>query len=161
MPLPKAYFKHTSLEDIILHYPMARSKENRERDRERERKSDAAAAAATTGGQGVEQGGGEGGGEGGMDRRETAASSVASATSATSATSLASWEERERDRRLCFIHFLSGLLRLDPRWRYTPKQALSHPFLTGEPFDPRIGKWFRILILMVFRIDKFRRMNVH
>ena len=149
MPLPKAYFKHTSLEDIILHYPMARSKENRERDREKERKSDAAAAAAATGGQGGEQGGGEGGGEGGMDRRETAASSVASATSASSATSLASWEERERDRRLCFIHFLSGLLRLDPRWRYTPKQALSHPFLTGEPFDPRIGKWFRILILIL------------
>ena len=54
--------------------------------------------------------------------------------------------EREKQARLVFAHFCAGLLRIDPRERYTAKQALQHPFITGEPLteafrpapDPRI-----------------------
>jgi hypothetical protein len=34
-----------------------------------------------------------------------------------------------------FSDFLSGLLKLDPAERWTPWQALRHPFLTGAEFD--------------------------
>jgi len=41
----------------------------------------------------------------------------------------------ERRDRECFIHFCLKLLNPHPRERYTAKQALTHPFITGEPFD--------------------------
>ncbi|XRB05810.1 dual specificity protein kinase YAK1 [Pycnococcus provasolii] len=37
-------------------------------------------------------------------------------------------------QRACFLDFLLGLLALDPRDRWTPEQALAHPFITGAPF---------------------------
>lgn len=42
--------------------------------------------------------------------------------------------ERERGRREAFLNFLGGLLELDPHLRWTPRQALQHPFITGEDF---------------------------
>ena len=41
---------------------------------------------------------------------------------------------RERRFRESFTDFLLGLLELDPAVRWTPRQALRHPFITGEPF---------------------------
>lgn len=41
----------------------------------------------------------------------------------------------ERSSRACYLHFLEGLLRMDPRKRWSPRQALQHPFVTGFPFD--------------------------
>lgn len=34
----------------------------------------------------------------------------------------------------CFIHFL-GILKWDPRDRWTPYMALQHPFITRIKFD--------------------------
>lgn len=36
--------------------------------------------------------------------------------------------------RRSFIDFLSGMLRLNPLERWTPQQALQHPFITQKPF---------------------------
>lgn len=40
----------------------------------------------------------------------------------------------ERERRQAFLHLLSGLLTVDPAARWTAKEALHHPFITGERF---------------------------
>jgi hypothetical protein len=46
--------------------------------------------------------------------------------------------------RLAFIDFLKGLLQLNPLERWSPQQARSHPFVTGEkftgPFTPPARK---------------------
>jgi dual specificity protein kinase YAK1 len=39
---------------------------------------------------------------------------------------------KERLRRSCFTDFLLGVLELDPALRWTPRQAVQHPFMTGE-----------------------------
>ena len=44
--------------------------------------------------------------------------------------------KEEKERRLCFLQFLSGLLRLNPDLRWTPKQASVHPFILGKAHDP-------------------------
>ena len=38
----------------------------------------------------------------------------------------------ERAHRDAFLSFLGGLLAVDPHKRWTPRQALSHPFVTGS-----------------------------
>lgn len=47
---------------------------------------------------------------------------------------------RERRQRESFLDLLLGVLDLDPKTRWTPRQAASHPFITGEmffgPFQP-------------------------
>eukprot|EP00798_Chlamydomonas_sp_ICE-L_P017977 gene17977-24383_t len=47
---------------------------------------------------------------------------------------------RERKHREAFIDFLVGVLDMDPRTRWTPRQAAAHPFVTGAafkgPFQP-------------------------
>ncbi|KAF1316002.1 Cmgc/dyrk/dyrk2 protein kinase, partial [Globisporangium splendens] len=40
----------------------------------------------------------------------------------------------ECERRHAFIHFLKGLLTVDPAARWTASDALQHPFITGERF---------------------------
>jgi len=40
----------------------------------------------------------------------------------------------EQYSRLAFIDFVQGLLNLDPLMRWTPQQARTHPFITGEKF---------------------------
>lgn len=42
----------------------------------------------------------------------------------------------EIELRKCFLNFLQGLLRANPFERWTAKQAQTHPFITGERFDP-------------------------
>jgi hypothetical protein len=42
--------------------------------------------------------------------------------------------ELEMHNRRAFIDFLGGLLRLNPLERWTPLQALQHPFITQKPF---------------------------
>ncbi|ETV92618.1 CMGC/DYRK/YAK protein kinase [Aphanomyces invadans] len=41
---------------------------------------------------------------------------------------------KERNHRAAFSDFVRGLLALDPRDRWTPQQAMHHPFITGVPF---------------------------
>ncbi|ETV81606.1 CMGC/DYRK/YAK protein kinase, variant [Aphanomyces astaci] len=41
---------------------------------------------------------------------------------------------KERHSRAAFCDFLRGLLQLDPQNRWTPQQALDHPFLSGRPY---------------------------
>ncbi|AMD22492.1 HHL278Cp [Eremothecium sinecaudum] len=43
--------------------------------------------------------------------------------------------ENEMQDRECLIQFLYGVLNLSPLERWTPQQALLHPFITGQPFD--------------------------
>lgn len=50
----------------------------------------------------------------------------------SSSPSLVSLEMQERE---CLIHFLTGVLNLNPLERWTPQQASMHPFITGHPFD--------------------------
>ncbi|KAK2959230.1 putative serine/threonine protein kinase [Blattamonas nauphoetae] len=45
--------------------------------------------------------------------------------------------QRGRADRRPFIDFLNRILVIDPRHRMTPRQALSHPFITGAPFTDR------------------------
>jgi serine/threonine protein kinase len=40
----------------------------------------------------------------------------------------------ELTRRKCLLHFVKGLLRINPWERWTARQASSHPFITGEVF---------------------------
>ncbi|KAL5214169.1 hypothetical protein ABZP36_003321 [Zizania latifolia] len=42
--------------------------------------------------------------------------------------------ETEKTERLVLVDFLKGLLKFDPDKRWSPLQASSHPFITGEPF---------------------------
>ncbi|RKO88315.1 hypothetical protein BDK51DRAFT_27255, partial [Blyttiomyces helicus] len=42
--------------------------------------------------------------------------------------------EKEMQNRQAFIHFLQGLLNLNPFERWSPQQAKLHPFITGEKF---------------------------
>ncbi|EJU04052.1 kinase-like protein [Dacryopinax primogenitus] len=42
--------------------------------------------------------------------------------------------EKEANLRLALIDFVQGLLNLDPVQRWSPQQALGHPFITGEKF---------------------------
>ena len=48
--------------------------------------------------------------------------------------------ELEMQNRRSFVDFLSGLLRYNPLQRWTPQQALQHPFITQKaflgPFNP-------------------------
>ncbi|KDO30044.1 CMGC/DYRK/YAK protein kinase [Saprolegnia parasitica CBS 223.65] len=44
--------------------------------------------------------------------------------------------EKEVQARHVFCHFLRGLLVVDPAVRWTPEQALAHPFVTGDAFEP-------------------------
>lgn len=41
---------------------------------------------------------------------------------------------RERVLRESFIDLLLGVLDVDPRTRWTPRQTMGHPFITGHPF---------------------------
>lgn len=43
--------------------------------------------------------------------------------------------ENEMQNRESLIHFLYGVLNSNPLERWTPQQALLHPFITGQPFD--------------------------
>ncbi|KAJ5066425.1 homeodomain interacting protein kinase isoform a [Anaeramoeba ignava] len=40
----------------------------------------------------------------------------------------------ERQSRITLIHFLFGLLQYDPEKRWTPKEAMQHPFITNQKF---------------------------
>jgi hypothetical protein len=40
----------------------------------------------------------------------------------------------QRVQREALLDLLLGVLDLDPRTRWSPRQAASHPFITGEPF---------------------------
>lgn len=46
--------------------------------------------------------------------------------------------EKEMQSRLCLADFLKGTLNLNPLERWTPQEALMHPFITGKPFT---GTW--------------------
>ena len=41
----------------------------------------------------------------------------------------------ERERRLAMLHFCQGVLMYSPAERWTPQQALHHPFITGDAFS--------------------------
>lgn len=43
--------------------------------------------------------------------------------------------EQEMKDRSCLLHFLKGILNINPLERWTPQQAMMHPFITGQPFD--------------------------
>lgn len=43
-------------------------------------------------------------------------------------------ESQERKQREALLDLLIGVLDLDPKTRWTPRQAIKHPFITGEPF---------------------------
>jgi len=43
-------------------------------------------------------------------------------------------EAAERKQREALLDLLLGVLDLDPRSRWTPRQAMHHPFIKGEPF---------------------------
>ncbi|CCF58791.1 hypothetical protein KAFR_0F01940 [Kazachstania africana CBS 2517] len=47
--------------------------------------------------------------------------------------------QQEMNHRECLIHFLSGILNLNPLERWTPQQASLHPFITNQPFT---GEWY-------------------
>ncbi|KAK9812204.1 hypothetical protein WJX73_003998 [Symbiochloris irregularis] len=43
-------------------------------------------------------------------------------------------QQEQRQSREAFFDFLSGILDTDPLTRWTPRQALQHPFITRRPF---------------------------
>ncbi|EJS43233.1 yak1p [Saccharomyces arboricola H-6] len=47
--------------------------------------------------------------------------------------------DQEMHNRECLIHFLGGVLDLNPLERWTPQQAMLHPFITKQEFT---GEWF-------------------
>merc|ERR1712003_396554 len=49
-----------------------------------------------------------------------------------------SWPSEVKVSRVC-KHFVRSLLQLDCHKRYTPEQALQHPFLTGQASEESLG----------------------
>jgi len=45
-------------------------------------------------------------------------------------------QPQEKQKFPVFLHFLKGLLQINPSKRWTSAQAKTHPFLTNQPFDP-------------------------
>jgi len=45
-------------------------------------------------------------------------------------------QQEEQERRACFLQFLTGVLKLNPEERWTPKQASQQSFITGAPYVP-------------------------
>ncbi|OWB84048.1 hypothetical protein B5S33_g2685 [[Candida] boidinii] len=43
--------------------------------------------------------------------------------------------EKELSERRCLVHFLRGVLNLNPLERWTPHEAMAHPFITGAVFS--------------------------
>ncbi|AOA61862.1 Serine-threonine protein kinase [Komagataella phaffii CBS 7435] len=43
--------------------------------------------------------------------------------------------DKEMRQRECLVHFLMGVLNLNPLKRWSPQQASAHPFITGQPFN--------------------------
>ncbi len=43
-------------------------------------------------------------------------------------------EAGDRQQRAALLDLLLGVLGWDPHTRWTPRQALQHPFITGMPF---------------------------
>jgi serine/threonine protein kinase len=64
----------------------------------------------------------------------SAASSKEPLSSSSGQNGIAS-SSKESLRRQCFLHFLRGLLAINPWDRWTAKQALQHPFVTNEEFS--------------------------
>ena len=54
---------------------------------------------------------------------------------------------QERAMREALVDLLLGVLDVDPHTRWTPRQALQHPFITGGIFQVR---W---TLQRVFRVD--------
>ena len=50
-------------------------------------------------------------------------------------------QARDRERRGALVHFLHQVLVLLPHQRLTPRQALAHPFVTGEPMPHVRDLW--------------------
>jgi serine/threonine protein kinase len=48
---------------------------------------------------------------------------------------------QERSLREALVDFLLGVLDLDPQSRWTPRQALQHPFITGGIFQVCDSSW--------------------
>ncbi|QPG72769.1 hypothetical protein FOA43_000070 [Brettanomyces nanus] len=44
----------------------------------------------------------------------------------------------EMENRKCLLHFIKGLLNLNPLERWTPQEAFAHPFVTNQKFT---GDW--------------------
>lgn len=57
-------------------------------------------------------------------------------TSSTSSETPLTEEQRQQEfaHRRCFLDFTRGLLCLNPIERWSPAQAIQHPFITGRPF---------------------------
>eukprot|EP00962_Isochrysis_galbana_P045512 scaffold17933_cov93-Isochrysis_galbana.AAC.4 len=47
--------------------------------------------------------------------------------------------ETEAERRRAMLSFLYGLLQYDPAVRWTPRQAIQHPFITGAKYTGRFA----------------------
>lgn len=47
--------------------------------------------------------------------------------------------DQEMHQRACLVHFLRGILNINPLERWTPQQAMVHPFVTQQPFT---GVWY-------------------
>ena len=66
---------------------------------------------------------------------------------------------REQQKRECFLHFLHGLLTVNPWERWTAKQAFEHPFITNDlfadrrdwtpPHDPKINERLFALLALI------------
>jgi serine/threonine protein kinase len=44
--------------------------------------------------------------------------------------------DSSEEERLVFLNLVMGCLKVDPRERWSPLQALMHPFVTGQPMRP-------------------------
>lgn len=43
------------------------------------------------------------------------------------------FQKEDPEERRCFIDLLKGLLKMNPADRWTASQAISHPFVQGQP----------------------------
>ncbi|GME69888.1 unnamed protein product [Ambrosiozyma monospora] len=48
--------------------------------------------------------------------------------------------EKEMHNRKCLVHFLQGVLNMNPLERWTPQEACMHPFVTDQVFD-EVNGW--------------------
>ncbi|GME92905.1 unnamed protein product [Ambrosiozyma monospora] len=48
--------------------------------------------------------------------------------------------DKEMHNRKCLVHFLQGVLNMNPLERWTPQEACMHPFVTDQVFD-EVNGW--------------------
>ncbi len=140
----KRYFRQTLLEDIIMHYPGNSStsggggggngKSSHTHTKHHSTNATATTTTQKTSTSGAHTNAHTTTSNNNKNNSTNAGSGDEGASVATTPGGVSAHEQDVHMRR-CFVDFLRGVLDLDPATRWTPRQAILHPFITGQHFS--------------------------